>query len=338
VLKQIGNFRICRICALGVANTDCVLPPIETFRRDDGQYYFGNWNTLAGRLVGRVSGRPRQDVLFSCPAVAMFASQQGLSTLQMRTSLPGPGGFASWQHGSVIRARLAPRTEAPDDGTVPGLTLGVIVARDAWPDAMALCVDMARHVAEIVIVIDTTEAAIADALAGELRARLPGVDPAKLQIIGHPLDADFAAQRNRVQAAARTPWVLHLDCDERLSPEARRALFGLIESAEFSGTPVVALTRRNLVDGRLSALYPDLQYRLVRRSIAFTRAVHEYPVVPPGQQAFAHLGSGILHYLTGEHVERRAHRYEAIQQDAGRPDDTALLLQPFERAADLPNQ
>jgi hypothetical protein len=338
ILKRIGNFSICRTCALGISGGGASLPAIETFRRDDGRYYFRNWNTLAGRLLGRLPQPHGQGVLFSCHSVALFASRQGLRVQQVQTSVPIVGGFANWSRGALIRADLVPRLAAPPGGIAPQLTLGVIAARESWPDAMALCADMVDCAAEIVVVVDTAEAGAEQGLAEALRARLASVDPARLRVIAHPLDADFAAQRNRVQAAATTPWVLHLDCDERLSPGAKRAVFGLIEGAEADGTPVVAFARRNFVDGRLSALYPDLQYRLVRRSIAFTRAVHEYPVVPAGQRAFVHLGSGIVHQLTGAHVARRAERYEAIQTGGGRPHDTALLLQPFERMADLPDQ
>lgn len=338
VLKRIGDFRICRTCALAAVDGDYPLPAIERFRRADGRYYFANWNTLAGRLLGRLPRPQGGGVLFSCRTVAMFASRQGMHAQMVQTRLPVVGGFADWQRGSLIRAEIAPRAPAPIDGIVPQLTLGVIAARGAWSDAMALCADMVDCAAEIVVVVDTAEAGAEEALSHALQARLASVDPKRLRVSGHPLNSDFAAQRNRVQAAARTPWVLHLDCDERLSPAAKRAMFGLIQCAESAGNPVVAFTRRNFVDGRLSAFYPDLQYRLIRQSIAFTRAVHEYPLLPPGQDAFVHLGSGILHQLTGEHVEKRAQRYEAIQRGGGRPHDTALLLQPFERMADLPNQ
>lgn len=268
----------------------------------------------------------------------MFASREGMRATTIQTALPLPGMYLRWQHGSPIRADLAARRAPPSDGTVPSLTLAVITALAAWPETMALCADMAGCAAAFVIVVDSAERGIADGLARELRAHLPAVDPGRIQLIARPLDNDFAAQRNRAQAAAQTPWVLHLDSDERLSAAGKRALFGLIEEAEADRTPVIAFTRRNFVDGQLSALYPDLQYRLVRQSIAYTRAVHEYPVIPPGQSAFAHLGSGILHQLSGEHVARRERRYEAITQGAGRAHDTALLRQPFLRAADLPDQ
>lgn len=338
VLKWIGKFRICNTCALGFTEANAKLPALADFRRPDGLYYFPNWNSLGARLLGRLPRLRDDQYLFACHTVSMLASRQGMRARAVRSSLPMLPGFAAWGRGAVIRADIAPRAAPPAGGVVPHLTLGMIAARDAWPDALALCADMADCAAEMIVVVDTADRSEAATLTRELQAHLAAVDPSRLQVIAHPLNADFAAQRNRVQDAARTPWVLHLDCDERLAPAARRALSGLIAGAEEDGNPLIAFTRRNFVDGQLSAFYPDLQYRLLRRELRFTRAVHEYPVLPHGQRPFVHLGSGILHQLTGAHVERRARRYEAIQSGGGRPGDTYLLLQPFENPAGLPDQ
>ena len=161
------------------------------------------------------------------------------------------------------------------------------------------------------------------------------VSERRCRVIGHPLNQNFAEQRNRIQQAARTEWVVQLDCDERLTPGSKRNLFHVLNDAERENWAAVALTRRNLVDGTVSALYPDVQYRLLRRSVLFTRAVHEYPQLRRGQRSFVHLGIGIVHEIASERLGQRSARYEGIQAGAGRSHDTSLLRMPLQAGIKL---
>ena len=84
------------------------------------------------------------------------------------------------------------------------------------------------------------------------------------------------------------------------------------------------------MDGAISALYPDVQYRLLRRSVRYTRRVHEYPALRRGERGFVHLGGTILHRLDSARFDRRESAYERIMPGAGRPGDGALLRRPLD--------
>lgn len=245
--------------------------------------------------------------------------------------------FASWPYGRTIQAKIETPQERARRGSDSRLTLGIIAARDAWQEALDLCVDMANHVGDIIVVLDTTDVTLAARLEGDLRSalgnKIGGMQP---RVMAHSLGADFAAQRNRIQQEARTEWILQLDCDECLTAVTKVALSGIIDDAEREGWDVVALSRRNLVDGIVSALYPDVQYRLLRRPVRFTRAVHEYPQLGKNQHSFFYLGAEIIHRLASERLEQRGALYEEIQSGAGRPHDTTLLRHPLEPAV-IPN-
>jgi hypothetical protein len=234
------------------------------------------------------------------------------------------GAPISWSRGRQIDALLDERGVMPP----AQLTLGVLTTREAWADVIVLCRHMAPHVTEIVIALDAV--APDKMLEQELRE---AVAP-PVHVITHPLGGDFAAQRNRVQAAASAPWVLQLDTDERLTQSALQQLPSLLEEASHFAWYAIALPRRNIVDGMISALYPDVQYRLLRRTIQFTRPVHEYPVLT-GYSSFVALGTDILHSIEGRRLAKRERAYEAIAAGAGRPDDTALLRQPLDEAIRL---
>jgi hypothetical protein len=157
------------------------------------------------------------------------------------------------------------------------------------------------------------------------------VDAALLQpaeVACHPLDGDFGAQRNRLQAMAGTGWVLQLDTDEMPSPELLEALGRLTAAADRDGLRSLGLPRRNLVDGVLSALYPDIQYRLNRADVRFAGTVHERPVVPFAETSLA-LAGAIEHRLSAARVRARTHIYEGMASGGGRPEDEQALLRPY---------
>lgn len=151
-------------------------------------------------------------------------------------------------------------------------------------------------------------------------------------IAAHPLAGDFAAQRNRLQAMAGEGWVLQIDSDEAPDPTLIAALGWLTAEADRDGLRSLGIARRNHVDGRLSALYPDIQYRLNRADVRFANRVHERPVVPFEQTSLA-LAGAIDHHLTGTRVRERTQIYERMSDGAGRPEDEALLLRRFDPIA-----
>jgi Glycosyl transferase family 2 len=324
-----GEFLCCKLCSLAFTNNRGEHPLLEMYRVDGARFEFPNWNNWYSRLTGRSPADADSPFYFAPSTVRMFAARQGRRAVRVQTRVPIVSKFATWPYGPTIRATIQTRPAAPAHGPDPRLTLGIIAACAAWPAVQNLCVDLAAYVAEAVIVLDTDDTALAASLERDLRGSLGNGNTLRVRVLAHPLRQDFASQRNRIQHAAQTEWILQLDCDELLSPGAKRDLANIIDDAEREGWDAVALTRRNLVDGAVSALYPDVQYRLLRRSISFTRAVHEYPKLSRGQKSFVYLGAEIIHHLASERLGRREVLYDGIEGGAGRSHDTALLRMPL---------
>ncbi|MCQ8186010.1 hypothetical protein [Parvularcula maris] len=159
-----------------------------------------------------------------------------------------------------------------------------------------------------------------------------GFDPRGARVIRRLLAGDFAAQRNTGQAAASHPYTLHLDTDEALQV-GREDLSLLCSLMQRDGLRAVGFPRRNMVDGQLSALYPDVQYRLLRRDERFEGRVHERPRVcsEDWTRTTIAFGLGMEHRLSGEHVRARRERYDALGQGAERRAEARLLSAPFPR-------
>lgn len=101
--------------------------------------------------------------------------------------------------------------------------------------------------------------------------------PIPVRHLAHPLQNDFAAQRNRMLAACQGDWVLYLDGDERLNP-ALSALLPALTAQEHC--TAFAFPRLGIGPSGVKigwGLWPDLQLRLFRTGprVRFVRPVHE---------------------------------------------------------------
>ena len=132
------------------------------------------------------------------------------------------------------------------------LTLAVISRDEA--DRIAACLASVPTATELLVLdsgsIDGTVDVAKEAGARVVETDWPG----------------FVAQRNRALDMAKHPWVLFLDADERLSPEAETALRELL----MSGTTVAGASfpRCSRWQGawiRHGRWYPDTKVRLVRK-------------------------------------------------------------------------
>lgn len=148
----------------------------------------------------------------------------------------------------------------------------------------------------------------------------------------------FVAQRRFAVEQARGDWLLVLDADEEVSPALRDEILAVLERG---GDPVAyRVPRRNLFWGRWvrhGGLYPDWQFRLVRRGHAryAERAVHEALEVagPVGR-----LRGALVHrsYRDVADFLARADRYATLAaEDAVRAGRRAgihdLVLRPLGR-------
>ena len=191
------------------------------------------------------------------------------------------------------------------DGVLAGLS-----AQAGWSDDVAILLDAAAAPPRAVAVAGFAEGAV--------------------RVAARPLSGDFAAQRNALQRLARYPWMLQLDADESLAPAAGRVLPALAAMAETGAVRSIGLPRRNRVDGILADIFPDVQYRLNHRDVAYAGRVHERPQPAGGwRQSFITLHGAIEHHLSRAHVEARSRRYEAIDPGRGRPEEAEALLRPY---------
>ncbi|MGE7368763.1 hypothetical protein ACQKKX_06765 [Neorhizobium sp. NPDC001467] len=156
----------------------------------------------------------------------------------------------------------------------------------------------------------------------------PATGFAELRVVCRPLNRQFHAQRNFIQDLSTTDWVLQLDLDESLDLLLLNRLRRLATLAQEQSLLSIGLPRRNFVDGTLSDLYPDVQYRLNHRSVRFEGVVHERPS-RPWQRSMIAIGIDIDHHLEGTHVRRRSHRYDDILPGGGRKEEESILTTPF---------
>jgi len=157
-----------------------------------------------------------------------------------------------------------------------------------------------------------------------------GFPDGAVRVAARPLDGDFADQRNALQALARHGWMLQLDADESLSPGTGRLLPGLAALAGEGDAISVGLARANRVDGVLSDVFPDVQYRLNRTSVRFAGRVHERPVLDGGwPRSFIGLHGVIEHRLTAAHVRGRSRVYETLDPGRGRSEEEEALMRPY---------
>ncbi|GFK94645.1 hypothetical protein NNJEOMEG_02492 [Fundidesulfovibrio magnetotacticus] len=114
--------------------------------------------------------------------------------------------------------------------------------------------------------------------------------------LAHPLQDDFAAQRNRLLEACGPGWTLSLDADERLTP----GLTALLPALTAQGTcRSFAFERRTLCPQGVRVgwgLWPDLQVRLFVNGpgVRYVRPVHERLEGLDGPTGLV-LGAGIRH-------------------------------------------
>ncbi|SHI77984.1 hypothetical protein SAMN02745911_1132 [Aureimonas altamirensis DSM 21988] len=210
----------------------------------------------------------------------------------------------------MARARLTPMDTAPRSA----VSLGIMCRADR----LEACVEKARRhldwASEAIVLCD-------GAARSELRE-------GRLRIAYRPMDGDFAGQRNALQDLCESAWMLQLDDDETVSQETASALPALARAAEAAGVVSIGLARRNMVDGVLSDLFPDTQYRLNRRDVRYRGQVHERPD-RPWQRSTIALHGAIEHTLDSERVARRSRIYEQLSPGKGRLSEARELLTPY---------
>ncbi|MFH6780970.1 MULTISPECIES: hypothetical protein [Methylobacterium] len=276
------------------------------------------WGDLAGRLAG-ASFTPDPEAAYGLDIYTLRSAATRLGRglrppgAEDRTALRQPHAARAAQ---AILYDLAPAAGRPvslglicRSGELDGLLDG-LGPHAAWTD-------------DVVLLADGPEAAPRPVPAA-------GFTDGTVRVAARPLAGDFAGQRNALQALARHGWMLQLDADESLAPATGRVLPALAALAEDGAVVSIGLARRNHVDGILSDVYPDVQYRLNRTEIRYAGRVHERPVLDGGwPRSLIALTGAIDHGLSLAHVRARSRAYEALDPGRGRMEEEEALLRPY---------
>jgi glycosyltransferase involved in cell wall biosynthesis len=153
------------------------------------------------------------------------------------------------------------------------MRLGGFVIHSNAVDTIAPCLDSLAAVCDQVITVDTGSTDGTAALA-----TTKGVT-----VLHRPWEGYGAARAEAVNALGECDWVLFLDSDEWLGPEAIEAIRRL--KASPPDAPCVSLARRNWVElgSRRFVYQHEHPVRLARRDHArFDRRMIVHEVVPPG--------------------------------------------------------
>jgi len=210
------------------------------------------------------------------------------------------------------------------------LTIGGICRAQELDDIAELIRQTHGTATHFIFVLDTDSAKEKSAFETNLREKIADtqLDPKGLVIKNRALNSDFGAQRNIIQESAQTDWVLQLDCDERPDKNLLDGLGFAIAKADALSLDSIGFPRKNLVDGALTAHYPDVQFRLNRQCIRYKKPVHETADVPWHKQSYCWLGH-IEHRLEHSRLKTRSEKYEKITEGAGKPVILQRLLMPF---------
>lgn len=191
--------------------------------------------------------------------------------------------------GCVDEEAANPTLQTSAELTEPSLSVAAILHPDE-PELEAFVSGIPEWVSRLVIVWDST-----DLPSHSLKLRM--ACPVPIRQIAHPLNNDFAEQRNRALELCRSDWIFSLDADERLKPEAWENIRAFLRHNSVARAvrrdnvlvpapdwPVCAalLPRVTLYPDREHfrmgyGLWPDPQLRLFRRSetLRYYRPVHE---------------------------------------------------------------
>jgi hypothetical protein len=212
----------------------------------------------------------------------------------------------------------------------PGLSAAAILA-PSEPDLAGFFAQFPDWLDELVLVWDAPslpEGAVSD---------IPVPERFPVRQLARPLGADFSAQRGAMLAACSGGWVLYLDADERLSPEAWAALPALCAAADLHQVGAWHFPRLTPYPDAEHALmgfglWPDVQLRLFRNApgLRFVNPVHERLTGLTGAQALA-LDVEI------EHLNRLGKGDEALRRKLGRFDEAGAGCVRHALSAEYPS-
>jgi hypothetical protein len=195
-----------------------------------------------------------------------------------------------------------------------------------------------------IVVLDDVTTDGGRAVLNHVLTDLIGFPGARCKILRAPLKGDFAAARNLLHDAAKTPWVLTTAPDERWDERLLSGMPRLVEQLERDGKIICGFPRANFVDGvlvndvpdsewtpegLLSALprtvwpprNPDIQHRLMRKEERWVGRIHEHPerLTSHAGQVVALSDYWILHSKGYFRQKQQDSFYKSLGQKRGMP-------------------
>lgn len=248
-----------------------------------------------------------------------------------------PEAIRKWYGASVSRTPVPARSSFP-------ITLGVLLGPGERENLVPFFWQFRDWPGDIVVLDDSSSEREGQVLL-HLLGKILGLGPDRVQVLRTPLRGDFGAGRNRIQEAARSPWVLMSDLDERWDMGLLRDLPRLLAQLERDGKTLCGFGRANFLDGVLvndvpskdwtqeilaqampKTLWPpknpDVQYRLVRKEEAWVGKIHERPrtLVSQATQAVVLRDYWILHPKSFERQRNQDGFYKSLGQKEGMPE------------------
>ncbi|MGH7763142.1 MAG: glycosyltransferase family 2 protein [Candidatus Dormibacteraceae bacterium] len=168
---------------------------------------------------------------------------------------------------------------------------------------------------------DANELVVIDSGSTDSTRELAAAAGARVEV--HPM-VNFAEQRNYANSVATSDWVLHLDADERATPELMREIRTVTASGSEGGFNVPTL---NIIFGaplRHGGWYPSHHLRLQRRGAGtWGKEVHEMGSVTGG---LGTLRNPIVHHSHPDVAAFIAKLNRYTTMEAGRIGGTAFSL------------
>lgn len=196
------------------------------------------------------------------------------------------------------------------DAMADALPISLCVNTLDAADRLAECIESCRDWVAEVVVGDMGSSDETISIARSYGARIHEIPPAGIVEPGRQVLID----------AARQPWVLLLDADERAHPELESFVRGWIADDGLAG---VFLPRQNYLFGRWlkhSTYWPDYQLRLFRTGrVTWPPHVHSRPTVDGATvEAPRRPEAGLVHlnYLSIEEWVARNNRYTSHEIEA----------------------
>jgi glycosyltransferase involved in cell wall biosynthesis len=254
--------------------------------------------------------------------------------------------FSPEDHPASIREcyrESAGERRAPETQRSP-VTLGVLMGPEERENLVPFFWQFRDWPGDVVVIDDMT----VDGSSSVLEAILGSIlhfDRSRYTILRSSVGGDFAQARNRLQEAAKAPWVFMPDLDERWDPSLIRDLPRLIAQLDQDGIAVCGFPRANFVDGILvndvptahwtpTGLLetagrsawppnnPDVQHRLTRREERWQGKLHERPgsLLDHSGRAVVLRDHWILHNKSLARQRRQDELYASFGQPRGLPD------------------